>query len=159
MQKHVNLVDLVKSFLTNIFLQTLASIFNHFLERGLLASQPASQPISVNLACFHENMKFRIFEFSNFHIFIRCWIFSSGRLSTVRPPSVRAPVLSPSRVAVRPPSIHRPSVLHSSTVRRPARPPARASVRPVSVNLACFHENMKFRIFIFSYFHIFIFSY
>ena len=42
MQKHVNLVDLVKSFPTNIFLQNLASIpqrtslikFDHFDEKS-----------------------------------------------------------------------------------------------------------------------------
>ena len=42
MQKHVNLVDLVKSFPTNIFLQNLASIekrtspikFDHFAEKS-----------------------------------------------------------------------------------------------------------------------------
>ena len=42
MQKHVNLVDLVKSFPTNIFLQNLASIqkrtspikFAHFAEKS-----------------------------------------------------------------------------------------------------------------------------
>ena len=42
MQKHVNLVDLVKSFRTNIFLQNLASIqkktspttFDHFAEKS-----------------------------------------------------------------------------------------------------------------------------
>ena len=41
-QKHVNLVDLFKSFLTSIYLQNLASIPKHFLKLAAFASQPAS---------------------------------------------------------------------------------------------------------------------
>ena len=58
MQKHVNLVDLVKSFPTNIFLQNLASIqkrtsptrFDHLAEKSdkgsmsNLSTKPATSP-------------------------------------------------------------------------------------------------------------------
>ena len=87
---------------TSIYLQNSAAIFNHFLERGLLASQPASQPVRVNQLYFHENMKIRIFKFSYFHIFIHSWIFPSWRPSTVRPPSVHRPSVRP--FFVRPPA-------------------------------------------------------
>ena len=128
----------------------------------VLASQPASRqgksaifvdffvrasvhrPITVRLSVrpfrhgnqpyFHENMKIRIFIFSYIPD------FSSGRPSTVRPPSaVRQPArlergLLASQPAVRDSGfIHpcgRPSTVRPSSVRKPARPPARASVRP-----------------------------
>ena len=64
MQKHVNLVDLVKSFPTNIFLQNLASIqertspikFAHLAEKSgkgsisnLSTKVPAASPLASRL--------------------------------------------------------------------------------------------------------------
>ena len=61
MQKHVNLVDLVKSFPTNIFLQNLASIqkrtsptkFAHLAEKsenGLISNLSTKAPTQSNPA-------------------------------------------------------------------------------------------------------------
>ena len=46
MQKHVNLVDLVKSFPTNIFLQNLASIQRSLLKFNHLAEKSEKRTIS-----------------------------------------------------------------------------------------------------------------
>ena len=79
MQKHVNLVDLVKSFPTNIFLQNLASIqprtspieFAHLAEKSENGSisnlstkaeaaeateptSPGGSPLGRLLDCYHE---------------------------------------------------------------------------------------------------------
>ena len=75
MQKHVNLVDLVKSFPTNIFLQNLASIqkrtspikFDHLAEKSAngsisnlstkvlpLLMQPGVQPFPRHYAVFRN---------------------------------------------------------------------------------------------------------
>ena len=77
MQKHVNLVDLVKSFPTNIYLQNLASIqkrtspvkFAHLAEKS---GKGSISNLSTKVLTFDEGLAFCLTEPS--------WCLLSGRL-------------------------------------------------------------------------------
>jgi hypothetical protein len=111
-------------------------------------------------------MKIRIFKFSNFHTFLDFFVLASVHRPSVRPFFVRPPArASGTRVLASQPAsqpavrVNRPySWIFSSGRPSTDRPPSVCpSVRPFRHgNQPYFHENMKIRIFKFSYFHTFL---
>ena len=116
-----------------------------FLEAIFFNGLSASQPVSVNQPYFYENMKIRIFEFSNFRTFMIFFVRASVRASVHRP-SVRPFFVRPPARASASPRVRQPARRFRRTAGS-AEPPNHLLERAVPSKFCRFRRDCRFRQF------------